>query len=118
MRVGVLATVCLVCGLLSPETYAGTGPPQDTGKFEDAVSLIKRYEGWHGNHLPYIGYGHRLLPGERLPPDITEEQADSLLREDLRKLCTMFRKFGKDSLLLSEISDNRSYPNPSIILKI
>lgn len=106
MRVGVLATVCLVCGLLSPETYAGTGPPQDTGKFEDAVSLIKRYEGWHGNHLPYIGYGHRLLPGERLPPDITEEQADSLLREDLRKLCTMFRKFGKDSLLLAVLAYN------------
>lgn len=110
-----MLAVCLAWGFLS---YAGTGPPRDTGRFEEAVRLIKRYEGWHGNHLPYIGYGHRLLPGERLSSDITEEQADSLLREDLRKLCVLFRDFGKDSLLLSEISDNSSYPNPSIILKI
>ena len=59
MRIGMLA-VCLAWGFLS---YAGTGPPRDTGRFEEAVRLIKRYEGWHGNHLPYIGYGHRLLPG-------------------------------------------------------
>ena len=111
MRIGMLA-VCLAWGFLS---YAGTGPPRDTGMFEEAVRLIKRYEGWHGNHLPYIGYGHRLLPGERLSSDITEEQADSLLREDLRKLCVLFRDFGKDSLLLSEISDKSSYPNQNII---
>ena len=49
---------------------------------------------------------------------MTKRQADALLRKDLRKFCAMFQQFGKDSLLLSEISDNRSYPNPSIILKI
>lgn len=102
MRIGMLA-VCLAWGFLS---YAGTGPPRDTGRFEEAVRLIKRYEGWHGNHLPYIGYGHRLLPGERLSSDITEEQADSLLREDLRKLCVLFRDFGKDSLLLAALAYN------------
>lgn len=102
MRIGMLA-VCLAWGFLS---YAGTGPPRDTGMFEEAVRLIKRYEGWHGNHLPYIGYGHRLLPGERLSSDITEEQADSLLREDLRKLCVLFRDFGKDSLLLAALAYN------------
>ena len=91
-----MLAVCLAWGFLS---YAGTGPPRDTGRFEEAVRLIKRYEGWHGNHLPYIGYGHRLLPGERLSSDITEEQADSLLREDLRKLCVLFRDFGKDTCL-------------------
>lgn len=49
---------------------------------------------------------------------MTRRQGEALLRKDLRKFCAMFRKFGKDSLLLSEISDKRSYPNPSIILKI
>ena len=49
---------------------------------------------------------------------MTKAQADSLLRADLLKLCCMCSRFGKDALLLSEISDNKSYPNPSIILKI
>lgn len=29
---------------------------------EKAVSNIKRWEGWHRGKMPYIGYGHRLLP--------------------------------------------------------
>lgn len=75
-------------------------------KFNLAVECIKRFEGWHSNHLPYIGYGHRLLPGEQLTPDISERQADSLLRTDLRKLCILFRRFGKDSLLLATLAYN------------
>ena len=88
--------------------------------FERAIICTKRYEGWHGSrkNLPYIGYGHKLLPKERLTHKISRAQGDSLLRADMRKLCRMFRRFGRDSLLLSEISDNKSYPNPSIILKI
>ena len=89
-------------------------------RFSLAVECIKRYEGWHGEkrHWPYVGYGHKVLPGERLTNDITKEQGDSILRADLRKLCRMFSYLGRDSLLLSEISDKSSYPNPSIILKI
>ena len=88
--------------------------------FERAVRCTKYFEGWHSEkHHPYVGYGHKLLPGERYSArTMTKREADVLLRKDLRKFCAMFRKFGKDSLLLSEISDNRSYPNPSIILKI
>ena len=75
--------------------------------FERAVRCTKYFEGWHSEkHHPYVGWG------------LTKRQADALLRKDLRKFCVMFRKFGRDSLLLSEISDNKSYPNPSIILKI
>ena len=89
-------------------------------RFSLAVECIKRFEGWHGEkrHWPYVGYGHKVLPGERLTNDITKEQGDSILRADLRKLCRMFSYLGRDSLLLSEISDKISYPNPSIILKI
>ena len=87
--------------------------------FERAVAVVRHFEGWHGpHHHPYVGYGHRLLPGDRYSHRMTRRQAEALLRKDLRERCAVFRRFGKDSLLLSEISDNSSYPNPSIILKI
>ena len=87
---------------------------------ERAIRCTKYYEGWHGEkrHWPYVGWGHRVLPGEKFTNDITKAQGDSILRADMMKLCRLFSRFGRDSLLLSEISDNRSYPNPSIILKI
>lgn len=71
--------------------------------FERAIRCIKHYEGWHGSrkHLPYIGYGHKLLPGERLTHKISRAHGDSLLRADMRKLCRMFRRFGRDSTLLA-----------------
>ena len=49
---------------------------------------------------------------------MTEVEAEALLRKDLAVRYRLFRKYGKDALILSEISDNSSYPNPSIILKI
>ena len=55
---------------------------------------------------PYVGYGHKLLPGERYSPRMSERQADALLRSDLRKLCAMFRDFGRDSLLLAALAYN------------
>ena len=72
-------------------------------RFSLAVECVKRFEGWHGEkrHLPYIGYGHKLLPGERLTHKISRAQGDSLLRADMRKLCRMFRRFGQDSVLLA-----------------
>lgn len=86
---------------------------------ERAISCIKFYEGWHGEkkHWPYVGWGHRVLPRERYTNDITKVQGDSILRADMMKLCRLFSKFGRDSLILSEISDKISYSNPSIILK-
>lgn len=71
--------------------------------FERVILCTKHYEGWHGSrkHLPYIGYGHKLLPGERLTHKISRAQGDSLLRADMRKLCRMFRRFGRDSVLLA-----------------
>lgn len=75
--------------------------------FEKAVACIKVFEGWHThrNH-PYIGYGHKLLPGEKLTANLTKAQADSLLRADLRKRYATFRRFGKDALLLTVLSYN------------
>lgn len=89
--------------------------------FERAVLIIKKFETLHKpKHWPYVGYGHQVQPGEpyRRGVQLTERQADILLRKDLRKFCALYSQYGKDSILLSEISDKRTYPNPSIILKI
>jgi lysozyme len=76
------------------------------GRFEEAVTLIKRYEGMHDErHYPYVGYGHKLLQNEHYPV-MTEERADSLLRADLRQKCRVFRRFGRDSLLLGVLAYN------------
>ena len=75
--------------------------------FDEAVELIKRYEGRHTEQdYPYVGYGHRLLPGESFNGRITEETADSLLRADLKQKCAAFRGFGRDSLLLGVLAYN------------
>ena len=84
--------------------------------FERAVCCIRFYEGLHKKKdYPYVGYGHRLRPGERYSSDMTATEAELLLRKDLKELCSLFRPYGKDSLLLSEISDKISYPNQNII---
>lgn len=91
----------------------------EDSRWETAVRCIKKYEGWHGpEHHPYVAYGHRIRKGEKFPARLTESEGDSILRKDLKEMCALFRHLGKDSLILSEISDNKSYPNPSIILKI
>ena len=83
---------------------SGSSDKQDS-LFEKAVRCVKKHEGWHTsrNH-PYIGWGHKRLPGEKLTADLTEAQADSLLRSDLKKRCVTFRRFGKDCLLLAVLS--------------
>ena len=65
--------------------------------FDKAVEFIKRAEGWHRGQMPYIGYGHCLLPGETLTENLSKAQADSLLRSDLRKCCDAFREFENDA---------------------
>ena len=97
--------------------------------FERAVRCIKYYEGWHDikRNYPYIGWGHRILPHEKFRKDLTFQQADSLLRSDLRKLCTLFRKYGRDTLLLAvlaynvgpyKILGNGKFPKSRLLQKI
>ncbi len=75
--------------------------------FERAVVCIKHFEGLHTwKDYPYVGYGHRLLPGEQFTAAMTERQADSLLRTDLMKRLMMFKGYGKDALLLAILSYN------------
>ena len=103
----ILLALLLVSGSLSAQTQGAIKRVRHVSRFELAVACIKKYEGLHGpKHYPYVGYGHKLLPGERFSPKMTERQADALLRSDLRKLCAMFRGFGRDSLLLAALAYN------------
>lgn len=77
-------------------------------EFEKAVTVIKKYEGLHKNKGRLIGYGHKVIAGDKYKrgANLTEAQADQLLRDDLEKLCAKYRSFGKDSLLLSALAYN------------
>lgn len=90
--------------------------------FERAVLIIKKYETMHHpKDYPYVGYGHRVLPGEpyRRGCQLTEAQADALLRKDLSKFCALYSQYGKDSVLLGALAYNcgPGVVNKSSILK-
>ena len=110
-KIGRSLLALLVCvqalAALNAQAQRGADRLFSLPRFERAVMCIKHYEGLHGpkNH-PYVGYGHRLLPGERLSSAMTKRQADSLLRADLKKRLVTFRRFGRDSLLLAVLSYN------------
>ena len=90
--------------------------------FERAVIIIKHFETLHKpKHWPYVGYGHQVQPCEpyRRGVQLTEAQADALLRKDLRKLCALYSKYGKDSVLLGALAYNcgPGIVNKSTVLK-
>lgn len=69
--------------------------------FNDAVEFIIKHEGWHGKeHHPFVGYGHKLTKDDKFNHDISHDFARKLVIKDLRQKCSVFREFGKDSLLL------------------
>ena len=110
--------MAIVAVTVTSPAFAAKRSIMELPLFERAVIIIKHFETLHKpKHWPYVGYGHQVQPGEpyRRGVQLTEAQADALLRKDLAKLCAMYSKYGKDSLLLSEISDNRIYPNQNII---
>lgn len=77
--------------------------------FEKAVEIIKKYEGLHQpKHWPLVGYGHKVLPGEKYSRTkaMNQVQAEELLRKDLLKNCAVFRSFGADSLILGVLAYN------------
>ena len=86
--------------LMLAAVFCGGLPAQDMGgmaellalfnshpKADIAVELVKKYEGLHDrSDYPCYGYGHRRLPNENLSYDMTEEEAETLLRKDLAVL--------------------------------
>lgn len=92
--------------------------------FEVAVEIIKKYETMHHpRHWPLVGYGHKVLPGEKFDrkTTLTESRADALLRSDLRKNMRVFRQFGRDSMILGVLAYNIGMGNvmrSSIVKKL
>ncbi|WP_302614943.1 lysozyme [uncultured Bacteroides sp.] len=83
----------------------------DLPPFERAVFIIKKFETLHDSslHWPYLGYGHRKLPGEKYYKGyrMSEKEADALLRKDLRKFIAVFKDLPPDdALLLGVLSYN------------
>ena len=90
--------------------------------FERAVIIIKKFETLHRpKDYPYVGYGHRVLPGEpyQRGVQLTKKQADALLRKDLLKFVSLYKAYGKDALLLGVLAYNcgPGVVNKSSILK-
>ena len=99
--------LCVFCLFCQPTLAQRRVRLADLSPFERAVVVVKYFEGLHGwKNYPYVGYGHQLQHGERFTADMTERQADSLLRADLMKHIEIFKKYGKDALLLAVLSYN------------
>lgn len=101
----LLACICIGSNAATPTVRRLMKLPP----FERAVLIIKHYETLHRpEHWPTIGYGHVVQPGEPYHKGVqlTEYQADELLRKDLGKFCALFSKYGVDSLLLACVSYN------------
>lgn len=107
LLVAVAASLPFLSSFLEDSTPAST--PCRTDPFEKAVEIIKKYETLHQpRHWPLVGYGHKILPGEKYSRSrpMSESEADALLRKDLLKNCAVFRSFGKDSLILGVLAYN------------
>lgn len=114
----LIFTISLTFSLIFGYAEYVTGAPskakevsiQQTVKsdFDKAVEIIMKYEGLHKNHGDLVGYGHKILPGEpyKRNQNLTQAQAEKLLRQDLAKLCEKYKSFGKDSLILSVLAYN------------
>ena len=62
-----LLAVCSVSARISrQEGTDGQAAIYRLPLFERAVRCTKYFEGWHSEkHHPYVGWGHKILPGER-----------------------------------------------------
>lgn len=104
--------------LMAIVALAATSPAFATKKsimelppYERAVLIIKHHETLHDSrrHWPYLGYGHRKLPGEKYfrGYKMSEREADRLLRKDLNKFIGIFNDLKPmDALLLGVLSYN------------
>ena len=108
----MLCSFCAVCSVSAQDSRQegtdGQAAIYRLPLMERAFLCCRYFEGWHlEKHHPYVGWGHKLLPNEKYSArTMTKQQADALLRKDLRKFCAMFRQFGKDSLLLGTLAYN------------
>ena len=101
--------MALVTLAVTTPAFAAKRSIMELPLFERAVLIIKKFETLHKpKHWPYVGYGHQVQPGEpyRRGCQLTEKQADALLRKDLHKFVSLYKAYGKDALLLGVLAYN------------
>lgn len=76
--------------------------------FDRACVLIRHFETLHTpKHWPTIGYGHVVTKNERyVKRQYSSAEADRIMRKDLSHLCSYYRSYGADSLLLAVLAYN------------
>ncbi len=85
--------------------HAQTDAIRQLPLLERGELLIRYFEGWHCSD-GYVGWGHKIQPGEHLSYNLTRKEADSLLRADLLKLYRHFKGYGEYAFLLAVLSYN------------
>lgn len=110
-KVLILLMAIVALAVTSPPAIAAKQNIMDLPPFERAVLIIKHHETLHDSrkHWPYLGYGHRKLPGEKYFKGyrMSEKEADALLRKDLKKFVAFFNDLPPtDALLLGVLSYN------------
>ncbi len=109
MKKLLIFLMALVTLAVTTPAFAAKRSIMELPLFERAVLIIKKFETLHKpKHWPYVGYGHQVQPGEpyRRGCQLTEAQADALLRKDLRKFVSLYKAYGKDSILLGVLAYN------------
>lgn len=129
--IAVLAWVAPAARAYAASPPMESGPMFELPLFDRAVMVIKHFETLHRpKDYPYVGFGHQVQPGEPYKRGIqlSERQAESLLRKDLLKFCSMFRHLGADSLLCGVLAYNvgpyrilgagKKYPKSELLKKL
>ena len=68
------------------------------------IHYIKQFEGYSpsiyycSGNKPTIGYGHVIQPHEKFPTKITEQEAENILKDDLKKYEDAVNKYVKRPL--------------------
>ena len=109
MKKLLIFLMALVTLVVTTPAFAAKRSIMELPLFERAVLIIKKFETLHKpRHWPYVGYGHQVQPGEpyRRGCQLTEAQADALLRKDLRKFVSLYKAYGKDAILLGVLAYN------------
>ncbi|WP_290396798.1 lysozyme [uncultured Duncaniella sp.] len=111
MRKILIFLMAIVAFTATSPAFAAKKSIMELPPYERAVLIIKHHETLHDSrrHWPYLGYGHRKLPGEKYfrGYKMSEREADALLRKDLNKFIGIFNDLEpRDALLLGVLSYN------------
>ena len=111
MRKILILLMAIVAVTVTSPAFAAKKSIMELPPYERAVLIIKHHETLHDSrrHWPYLGYGHRKLPGEKYfrGYKMSEREADMLLRKDLNKFIGIFNDLKPmDALLMGVLSYN------------